>query len=153
MEGIAFRTGAGGTHGPRGHQTPTVNYRILYVDSPTFEGREEFAKRLGTTFKLPVDSVSSIEEFAAHLRQRKYALIVTSDSMLFQDKVVQGWSTLVKFLAKTRPDDLTRFVLVSNRAAIIEEAALAQVQAFPKGRDFDKFTDYARAVIETVTSP
>ncbi len=130
-----------------------MSYRIIYVDSPTFDERMEFASRLNHTFSLPVDAVVSIEEFAAHLRQRKYALIACSDSMLFQDRVVQGWSTLVKFLSRTRKDDLAKFVLLTNRPAIIEEATLAQVQAFMKLKEFDRFADFAKVVIETHTQP
>ncbi len=127
-----------------------MSYRIIYVDSPTFEERLDYARKIETALGLPVDAVVSIEEFAAHLRQRKYAVIASSDSMLFQSKVVQGWSTLVKFLSKTRQDDLSRFVLLSNRPAAVEEATLTQVQAFLKAKEFPKFVDYAKVLIETV---
>jgi len=128
-----------------------LSYRIIYVDSPTFDDRLEFAKRIERSFSLPVDAVISIEEFAAHLRKRKYALIDCSDSMMFQDKVVQGWSTLVKFLSRTRKDDLSKFILLTNRPAVIEEATLAQVQAFQKIREYDRFVEFARLVVQSVT--
>ncbi len=126
-------------------------YQILYIDSPSFDGREDLARKMEKELHAKVTTVSSVEEFSDKLRAASYNLYVCSDSMLFKGSIVQGWSVLQKFLAKQRQEDHDKFVVLSSRDAVIEDATLYQYSAFHKSRDFQTFTAFAKVFLENQT--
>jgi len=122
---------------------------VLYIDSPSFDGREDLAAKIGKRLGAEVAVVSSIEEFAQQIGGRTFDLYVCGDSMLFQQKIVQGWEALHKFLVQGKKEDISKLVILSNRASVIEDASLHQLCSFHKRDGFEQFVSYASALFES----